>query len=89
MGTRLLPLREVLRLTSLSRTSIYRLQADGEFPASVSLGGRVAWVEAEVEEWIQARIAAGALDMEWVGMCERVTDHLLRMQAKDRAERAA
>lgn len=56
MATRLLHLREVLSRTSLSRTSIYRLMARAQFPNSVSLGGRVAWVEAEVSEWIGARI---------------------------------
>ncbi len=85
MATHLLHLRAVIDRTSLSRTSIYRLKAEAKFPASVSLGGRVAWIESEVEEWIQARIAAGAPDMHYVGVCERVTDHLLKMQAKDRA----
>ena len=56
MGTRLLHLREVLSRTSLSRTSIYRLMALGEFPQSIALGARVAWVESEVESWVQARI---------------------------------
>ena len=60
MGTRLLHLREVLSRTSLSRTSIYRLQALGTFPASVPLGSRVSWVESEVQDWIDARIAARA-----------------------------
>lgn len=58
MGTRLLHLKEVLRLTSLSRTSIYRLMARGRFPGSVALGSRVAWVEVEVATWIEDRIAA-------------------------------
>ncbi len=56
MGTRLLHLRQVISRTSLSRTSIYRLQALGEFPKSIALGARVAWVESEVESWVQARI---------------------------------
>ena len=87
MTTRLLHLRSVIDRTSLSRTSIYRLMADAEFPASVRLGGRVAWVESDVEKWIQERIAGGR-DLEYVGVKERITDHLLRMQAKDEAERA-
>ena len=59
MGTRLLHLREVLSRTSLSRTSIYRLMAlgDGAFPQSVKLGSRTSWVEAEIESWLQERIA--------------------------------
>ena len=60
MATRLLHLKEVLRLTSLSRTHVYRLMALGEFPKSVALGARVAWIESQVEEWIQARIEESA-----------------------------
>ena len=58
MSTRLLHLRSVIDRTSLSRTSIYRLMARGRFPASVALGGRVAWIEAEIEAWVLDRIAA-------------------------------
>ena len=58
MATRFLHLRSVIDLTSLSRTTIYRLQALGSFPHSVPLGGRVAWISAEVEAWVLERIAA-------------------------------
>lgn len=58
MSTRLLPLRKVKSRTSLSRSSIYRLMARAKFPASVPLGGRVAWVESEIEAWVLDRIAA-------------------------------
>ncbi len=58
MATRLLHLREVLSRTSLSRTTVYRLMARARFPASIQLGGRVAWIEAEVEGWLLDRIAA-------------------------------
>ncbi len=58
MATRLLPLREVLARTSLSRSTIYRMLAEGTFPASVPLGSRVSWIESEVQNWIDARIAA-------------------------------
>jgi prophage regulatory protein len=54
---RLLRLSEVLHLTALSRSSIYRLMEAGSFPASINLSARsVAWVEEEVQEWIQKRI---------------------------------
>lgn len=60
MVTRLLHLKEVLNRTSLSRSHVYRLMGLGEFPRSVALGARVAWVESQVEEWIQARIEESA-----------------------------
>ncbi len=58
MATRLLNLRSVIDRTSLSRTSIYRLMARARFPASVPLGGRVAWIESEVEAWVLDRVDA-------------------------------
>ena len=57
MATRLLHLREVLNRTSLSRSHIYRLMGLGQFPKSVALGSRVAWVESEIESWLEAHIA--------------------------------
>ena len=60
MATRLLHLREVISRTSLSRSTVYRLMAlgEGSFPQSVKLGSRAAWVESEIESWLQERIAA-------------------------------
>ncbi|MBO2581740.1 helix-turn-helix transcriptional regulator [Shewanella algae] len=56
---RLIKLKEVLNLTALSRASVYRMMADGKFPSSVSLGERsVGWVEEEILNWIEERIAA-------------------------------
>jgi prophage regulatory protein len=54
---RLLRLPEVLKTTALSRSSVYRLMEAGEFPVSIRLGARsIAWVEEEVQNWIQQRI---------------------------------
>ncbi|ARU30788.1 hypothetical protein CAP31_03255 [Sulfuriferula sp. AH1] len=49
---------KVEEITSLSRSRIYALMADDDFPKPVRLGSMsVAWVLADVEEWINARIA--------------------------------
>ncbi|ENQ8616746.1 AlpA family transcriptional regulator [Vibrio fluvialis] len=54
---RFLKLKEVMEKTALSRSAIYRKMNDGEFPQSVSLGDRaVAWVESEVDEWMEERL---------------------------------
>ncbi|MEJ5126536.1 AlpA family phage regulatory protein [Comamonas sp. MYb21] len=46
-------LADVIRITALSRSSIYRRVAAGEFPPQVSLGGRATgWRRAALEEWI-------------------------------------
>jgi prophage regulatory protein len=50
-------LKEVIKITSVPRATIYFLIDQGNFPKQVSLGGRsVGWVEEEVIEWIRQRI---------------------------------
>ena len=64
---RFIRLPEVLTRTGYGRTTIYRKMEDGSFPRSVKLGGppvdpeafdsrAVAWIENEVEQWIDSRI---------------------------------
>ena len=65
---RLIRLPEVLSRTGYGRTTIYRKMEDGSFPSSVKLDGRppknpeafdsraVAWIEDEVEQWIESII---------------------------------
>lgn len=56
---RLIKLTEVRTLTTLSTSEIYRRIAAGTFPLQVPLGPKsVAWIEAEVLAWCEARIAA-------------------------------
>ena len=61
MTTKLIKLREVTRITSLSRSTIYQAITDGQFPKPLRTGARgVAWVEQEVLDWIAARPRAGS-----------------------------
>ena len=64
---RFIRLPEVLSRTGYGRTSIYRKMEDGSFPRSVKLGGppidpnvfdsrAIAWIEDEVDQWIESRI---------------------------------
>lgn len=58
----LIDIREVVRLTSLSKFSVYRLIQRGRFPASVELtpgGRRVAWRTSEVSAWCRAPLEWG------------------------------
>ena len=49
--------KEVERMTALSRSRIYDLLRQNSFPKPIRLGVMsVAWVEAEVQEWIDSRI---------------------------------
>lgn len=53
MNERLIRMKDVMRITGLSRSRIYQYIGEGRFPASVSLGGRsVAWVESEIIRWV-------------------------------------
>lgn len=57
-STRLIRLDEVKRRTGFKKSSIYNRVAEGTFPRPVNLGARaVAWVEDEVQEWIDSRIS--------------------------------
>ena len=66
---RFIRLPEVMNRTGYGRTSIYRKMEDGSFPKSLKLGGppkdprafdsrAVAWIEDEVDQWVDARIEA-------------------------------
>jgi prophage regulatory protein len=55
--TRLIRLNEVMRLTGLSRSSIYAQIANNLFPRQVKLGQRcVAWTEGDIQVWIEEKI---------------------------------
>ena len=48
----------VEELTSLSRTTRWRMERRGEFPKRVRLSpGRVGWRQADIEAWIRSRTA--------------------------------
>ncbi|HCG7193013.1 TPA: helix-turn-helix transcriptional regulator [Vibrio parahaemolyticus] len=56
---RLIRLNEVLAMTGLSRSGMYRSIEKQQFPKQVSLGDRaVAWVESEVQAWVVDRVAS-------------------------------
>ncbi|CDM88582.1 helix-turn-helix transcriptional regulator [Xenorhabdus bovienii] len=54
----LIRLPEVQRRTGYSKAWIYKLISDGGFPKQVKIGSRsVAFIEAEIDDWIAQRIA--------------------------------
>jgi prophage regulatory protein len=54
---RFLSLHEVVRITSLGKSTIYEMVRLGQFPAPISISARRrAWVESEVQAWIAARV---------------------------------
>lgn len=58
MSQSLIRLPEVQRRTGYSKAWIYRLLKESRFPKSVKIGSRaIAFVESEIDEWINQRIA--------------------------------
>ncbi|WP_442593381.1 helix-turn-helix transcriptional regulator [Parapusillimonas sp. JC17] len=46
-------MKDVIRITSLSRSTLYRRIAAGRFPAPVKLGGRASgWTAQDLQAWI-------------------------------------
>ena len=59
-------LNAVKEKTGLSRSSIYQFIKEGKFPAQVKLGQRAAaWVDSEVDDWINGRISNRQTIFEW------------------------
>ena len=56
---RILRRKQVESRTGLSRSTIYSRIQEGSFPRPIDLGGgrAVGWIEAEIEAWLQTRIA--------------------------------
>lgn len=58
-GNRLLRRPDVELKTGLSRASLYAAIRAGTFPEPISIGpNRVAWLEVEIDQWINERLAA-------------------------------
>lgn len=56
MHDRLLRRREVEKITSMSRSSIYRLMQDGKFPRPVRVGpAAVRWKASDISAWLESR----------------------------------
>lgn len=55
---RLLRLAETEAMVGLKKSSIYKMMAEGVFPAAVPIGPNSrAWLLSEIQAWIAARVA--------------------------------
>lgn len=58
---RMLKIKEVCQMVSLSRSTIWRLERAGNFPKHRYLSpGRVGWKLTEIQNWIDDRQYVGA-----------------------------
>ena len=54
---RIIRLKEVMDLTGLARSTIYKFISADSFPKPISLGDRcVGWLESEVHDWILSKV---------------------------------
>ena len=57
---RFLKKAEILGVTGLSHTTIWRLESKGEFPKRRKISpNRVGWVASEVQAWLNTKINVG------------------------------
>ena len=58
MAEKILRLPQIKASTGLSGSQIYNLISQDKFPKQIKLGDRASgWIESEIQEWIQSRIA--------------------------------
>ncbi|MDQ1886484.1 AlpA family transcriptional regulator [Aeromonas salmonicida] len=56
---KLIKLKDVVEMTTLSKATIYRLMKKGKFPCAIRLGAKaVAWKLSEIIEWIELKASA-------------------------------
>ena len=56
MKTKLLRFPEVQEMVGLSRTTIWRLEKQGKFPARRAIGeNSVGWLKEDIEKWIKSK----------------------------------
>ena len=56
---KILRLPTVMGRTGLTRSMVYALIKDSQFPHSINLGPRaVGWLESEINAWIASRVEA-------------------------------
>ena len=55
---KILKCKDVLQITSLSTSTMYRMIKQNRFPAPIKLSTHAAgWIESEVYEWISGQMA--------------------------------
>jgi len=53
---RILRMKEVRKLTGVSRSTIWRLEKSGQFPRRVALGlSSIGWLKSDVLDWLNQR----------------------------------
>jgi len=54
---KLLKIKQVIELTTMSRTTIYRMIANNDFPKQACLGkNNSVWLESEILDYLSAKL---------------------------------
>lgn len=54
---KIIRIKEVMELTGLARSTIYKFISNSQFPKSVALSDHcVGWVESEIQDWIIMKV---------------------------------
>ena len=77
-------LPKVQEIVPYSASHIWRLERSGKFPRRIRLGGnRVAWLQSEVENWVEGKIAARADGTPPVELGNTNPQHLPKIKTLD------
>lgn len=50
-------IKQVIAITGIPRSTIYKYISENRFPKSIPLGPRsVGWLDSEISEWLQKQI---------------------------------
>jgi predicted DNA-binding transcriptional regulator AlpA len=53
---RVIRAKEVVYMTGLSRSTIWRMEKEGKFPSRRAIGSRsIGWLESDIMNWIKGR----------------------------------
>jgi prophage regulatory protein len=56
MSTQILRMREVIQRIGLSRSTIYKLMENNDFPKPMKLGAQaIGWRDTDIDVWISSR----------------------------------
>ena len=58
MANKFIRLPEVIRLTGMSRPTIYLRISKNQFPKQTKNGRISCWLEADIDRWIDAQVTA-------------------------------
>ena len=57
-----LRLKQVIEVTTLSKSSIYKRMSNGDFPKQISIGPQqVVWVKKDIDDWMNKQIQSATI----------------------------